>query len=495
MKRISVLLLMIATLGSATPAQEWATARSPHFVVATDAGEKQAREIAARFEALRHIFEKLLSSEKLNSPVPLQILAFRNSKGFSQVGPTKDGKPETGVVGVFQTGGDMNFIAIDLSTESGFPIVFHEYAHSVLHANYRHLPLWFDEGLAKYYETIKIDKGHVQIGASPKYLDTFLYHRGLMPVVELFGITNESKIYGENSERRQLFYDESWVVVHYLFDKQKLGDFGKYMELTTNQHMPIPEAVETAFGMTPRKFDSEIASYLNLSLRQVFNIEDPETIDENSFVTQPLDLLDAEALIANMHAHSKGGGEKAVEEYKEILSKNPNQVDANLGLGSAALFSKNYDEAATYFAKALSADKKNARGQLLFGILQMRRSSTSENNQELLVDAWNHLKAATTLSPELAAAHGELAYALSKLGDKDGAIKEATAAARLNKGNEGYFVNLAEFYFQYKKYEQSKAIFEQLTLSDDAAIVALANRRLEALKNPDGAAAAPDSKQ
>jgi tetratricopeptide (TPR) repeat protein len=494
-KRISLLFLAITTLGSATPAQEWTAARSPHFVVATDAGEKRAREIAARFEALRHVFEKLLSSEKLNSPVPLQILAFRNSKSFSQVGPTKDGKPDTGVVGVFQTGGDMNFIAIDLSTESGFPIVFHEYAHSVLHANYRHLPLWFDEGLAKYYETMKIDKGHVQIGASPKYLDTFLYHRGLMPVVELFGVTNESKIYGENSERRQLFYDESWVVVHYLFDKQKMGDFGKYMELTTNQHMPIPEAVETAFGMAPKKFDSEIASYLNLSLRQVFNIDDPETIDESRFVTQPLDSLDAEALVANMHAHSKGREEKALEEYKEILSKNPNQVDANLGLGASALFSKNYDEAATYLTRVLSTDKKNARGQLLFGVLQMRRSSIGENNQDLLVDAWNHLKAATAISPELAAAHHELAYALSKLGDKDSAIKEATAAARLNKGNESYFVDLGEFYFQFKKYEQAKAIFEQLTSSDDAKIVALANQRLEALKNPEGAASAPVSKQ
>jgi tetratricopeptide (TPR) repeat protein len=274
-----------------------------------------------------------------------------------------------------------------------------------------------------------------------------------------------------------------------------MGEFGKYMKLTTNQHMPIPEAVETAFGMTPKKFDNEIASYLNLSLRQVFNIDDPESIEESSFVTQSLDSGDVEALIANMHAHSYERQEKALEEYKGVLSKNPNQVDANLGLGSAALFSKNYDDAATYLTKALSADKKNARSQLLFGMLQMRRSAIGENNQDLLVDAWNHLKAATALSPELAAAHHELAYTLSKLGDKDGTIKEATAAARLNKGNEGYFVDLAEFYFQFKKYEQAKAIFEQLTSSDDAKIVALANQRMEALKNPDGAASAPVSKQ
>jgi len=495
MNRIWLLFLAIATLASATPAQDWTSARSPHFVVSTDAGEKRAREIAARFEALRHIFEKLLSSEKLNTPVPLQILGFRSAKGFSQVAPSKDGKPDQGIVGVFQTGGDMNFIAIDLSTESGFPIVFHEYAHSVLHANFRNLPLWFDEGVAKYYETAKMDKGHMQIGASPKHLDSFLYHRGLMPVVDLFGVTQESKIYGENSESRELFYDQSWVMVHYLFDKQKMGNFGKYMELTVNQHKPIPEAIEAAFGMTPTKFDSEIASYLNLSLRQVFNIDDPESIDENSFVTQPLASEDAEALIANMHAHSNDRHEKAVEEYKEVLRKNPNQVDANLGLGYDALVSKNYDQSEAYFRKAVSADKKNARSQFFLGILQLRRTSPDENKQEYLIDAWNHLKAATTLNPEMAVAHSELAYALSKLGDKDGAIKEATLAARLNKGNESYFVDLAEFYFEFKKYEQAKAVFEQLLSSNDTKIVALANQRLEALKTFDEAAGASAPKQ
>jgi tetratricopeptide (TPR) repeat protein len=484
--RISFLALVIASLGGATPAQEWSSVQSPHFVVSTDAGEKRCREVAVRFEQMRLVFEKLLSNDKLTSPVPLQILAFRSSKGFSQVAPSKNGKPDTGIVGVFQTGGDMNFIALDLSTESGFPVVFHEYAHSVLHANFRHLPLWFDEGVAKYYETAKLVQGHAQVGGSPKYLDTFLYHRALMPVVELFGVTNDAKIYGENSERRQLFYDQSWVVVHYLFDKQKMADFAKYIELSGNQHMPIPQAIEAAFRMTPKKFDDEIASYLNLSLRQVFMIDQSMSIDESTFVTQPLDPMDAEALIANMRWHSTDHHEKAMEEYKDVLSKNPNQVDANLGLGYAALLSKKYDEAETYLRKAVSADKKNPRCQFLLGILQLRRSSTDENKQDLLIDAWNHLKAAATLSPELAVAHSELAYALSKLGDKDGAIKEATTAARLNKGNESYFVNLAELYFEFKKYEQAKAVFEQLASSNDPKIAALASQRLETLKTFDG---------
>ena len=57
------------------------------------------------------------------------VLAVPNSKGFSEA-PSKDGKPDTEIVGVFLTGADMNFVALHLSTESGFPVVFHQYANS-----------------------------------------------------------------------------------------------------------------------------------------------------------------------------------------------------------------------------------------------------------------------------------------------------------------------------------------------------------------------------
>src|SRR4029077_5378524 len=119
--RISSLAVVIACLGSVTQAQEWTSVRSSHFVVSTDAGEKRCREVAVRFEQMRLVFEKLLSKEKISSPIPLPIFPFRNSKGFSQIAPLRNGKPDSGIVGVFQTGGDMNFIALDLATEAGFP--------------------------------------------------------------------------------------------------------------------------------------------------------------------------------------------------------------------------------------------------------------------------------------------------------------------------------------------------------------------------------------
>jgi len=58
--------------------------------------------------------------------------------------------------------------------------------------------------------------------------------------------------------------------------------------------------------------------------------------------------------------------------------------------------------------------------------------------------------------------------------------------ARLNQGNERYFLNLAQLYFEFKKYEQAKTVFEQLTSSNEPKIAALASERLETLKTFDG---------
>ena len=68
-------------------AEKWVEIRSPHFVVATDAGEKRGREVAQRFEQMRAIFGQLMLKDKVNIPVPLQIIAFRNNKELKQHGP------------------------------------------------------------------------------------------------------------------------------------------------------------------------------------------------------------------------------------------------------------------------------------------------------------------------------------------------------------------------------------------------------------------------
>src|SRR6202050_3448563 len=143
---------------------QWVEVRSPNFSVITDAGEKRGREVAMRFEQMRGVFGALMTKANVNLPVPLQIVAFRNTKEMRQVAPLFNGKP-TQLAGLFQEGGDRNFIMLDMSVENPWAVVFHEYAHQLMNGNLQgELPAWFEEGFAVYFSSIEVDGKEARVG-------------------------------------------------------------------------------------------------------------------------------------------------------------------------------------------------------------------------------------------------------------------------------------------------------------------------------------------
>src|ERR1700674_660683 len=134
---------------------QWVDVRSPHFSVITDGGDKRGREVAMRFEQMRAVFGAHMVKAKVNMAVPLQIVAFRNTKEFRQFAPLWHGKP-TQLAGLFQSGEDRSFIMLDLSIENPWTVVFHEYAHQLLNGNTTQArDPWFEEGFAEYFSTIE----------------------------------------------------------------------------------------------------------------------------------------------------------------------------------------------------------------------------------------------------------------------------------------------------------------------------------------------------
>jgi hypothetical protein len=125
---------------------QWVEVKSPHFSVVTDGGEKRGRDVAVRFEQMRAVYGALLVKSNVNLPVPLQIVAFRNTKELRQFAPLWNGKP-TQVAGLFLGNTDRSFILLDLSVDNPWTVVFHEYAHQLMDGNLpEHMDAWFEEG-------------------------------------------------------------------------------------------------------------------------------------------------------------------------------------------------------------------------------------------------------------------------------------------------------------------------------------------------------------
>src|SRR5215469_9275174 len=91
------LLLLVSRLLCPAPAfasdAQWIEIQSPHFSVITDAGERRGKDAAVRFEQMRAVFGALMVKANVNLPIPLQIVAFRNTKELRQFAPLWNGKP------------------------------------------------------------------------------------------------------------------------------------------------------------------------------------------------------------------------------------------------------------------------------------------------------------------------------------------------------------------------------------------------------------------
>src|SRR3954470_3705983 len=253
-------LLIIFILSASVAAQNWVEIRSKNFTVITDGGEKRGREVALRFEQMRAIFGALILRDKINPTAPLSIIAFKDKKELSQVAPLFNGKPVE-LAGVYYSGEDRHFIALDLSSNRGWEVVFHEYAHMLLNTNYLPAEPWFDEGFAEYFSTIDVGKKDVKIGLAPEYVWQQLAH-GMMPIEQVLSVKHSSKDYNEGNRRSQ-FYAESWLLVHYLYDKQKISQVGDYLGLVLDHKVPVAEAMQRAFGMTPKQLDHALYDYVS----------------------------------------------------------------------------------------------------------------------------------------------------------------------------------------------------------------------------------------
>src|ERR1041385_5659831 len=166
------LLLALLVAFSCIPTQAaneppWLEIHSSHFTVITDAGDKKGREIALRFEQMRAVFATLLSRDRLHQSRPLTILALKSDKAYYQAAPLRQGQP-IDVPGFFLPGDDQDFIVLNLSEDDSWRAVAHDFAYMLLSFNYPPAQGWFDEGLAEYFSSIRLDDRQVEMGGDPE---------------------------------------------------------------------------------------------------------------------------------------------------------------------------------------------------------------------------------------------------------------------------------------------------------------------------------------
>jgi tetratricopeptide (TPR) repeat protein len=442
---------------------QWVEIRSPNFSVITDAGDKRGRDVALHFEQMRNVFGRLMVKANVNLSVPLQIVAFRNSKEMRQVAPVFNGKP-TELAGLFQGGEDRSFILLDMSVDNPWSVVFHEYAHQLMNGNVSvRIDPWFEEGFAEYFSSIEVDNKEARVGKIPEDTYRVLQGTGMMRVVELFRVQQNSKTYNESGDHRNVFYAESSLLVHYLYDNQQMLKVADYFDAVRNHKESVEEATQKAFGMTPEQLDKALRNYLNSGHFKYYPMATPAGIVAAQFTEAPVSTADARAVLADVDAHSPDHHDRALGEFEDVLKTDPNNASALRGAGYSYLQRQDFEHAGEYFRKAAQQDSKDPRVHYYNAMLMNRSGALTD--REKSEEVKKELETALALDPKLADAYSLLAYAQAFSGEPEKGLATMKKAVELSPRNETYQTNLANIYLANHKMDEAIALFQVLASS------------------------------
>ena len=542
-------MLLCVVLAASAPAAEpspWLEIHSTHFIIITDAGEKRGREVALRFEQMRAVFGGLLMKDRLSQPLPLTILAFRNDKNYYQSAPLRQGQP-IGVPGFFVPGEDQNFIVLNLFEEESWRAVAHDFAHLLLNHNYPPAPGWFDEGLAEYFGSVRLDDKKYEIGGDPelhsrftedllqnqqevhnppKSLTELLGGQVWLSLPDLFTMKHDTSTYSEGTHHT-LFYAQSWMTMHYLLHEKKLPETGTYFDLVENQHIPVEEAIQKAYGATPAQFDQAVKDYFH-SLAPLFTALDasklpdskttppqvyqsPELVGPNDSVitTKNLTETDARALTAEVKIRIPERREAGLQELRALAGpadtsaskttddkENEGENDKKTASSAAAgneiahrvlaydhIQRSEFDAAAEELSNAAAINPRDMWIRYYLCVLKYRIALSKHTEIVGLPNMMQDLRAVLEWYPEFADAYDLMAIARMEGGGPGAAMQAERAAMQLSPRNQSYVYHMAEIYIADKKWEAARALLGRLKVGGNPKIAAAARERLEQISN------------
>ncbi len=529
----------------------WLEIHSTHFTVITDAGEKKGRDVALRFEQMRAVFATLLMKDRLNDSEPLTILAFKNDRDYYQSAPLqKDSfgqlQPIT-APGFFLAGEDQNFIVLNLFEPDPWRAVAHDFAHLMLHYNYPPVEGWFDEGLAEYFSSIRIDNKQYEIGGDPeltsvystdlvgnqnetrnppKSLTELLGAEVWLALPDLLTIKHDTSDYHEGTHHT-LFYAQSWITVHYLLHENKLPETGAYFGLVENQHVPAPEAVQKAYGMSPEQLDKAVKDYFHsltplftaldaskqanasANTPQVYQLPVPVGADDSAIMAKMILIDDARATVDEMKIRiperrdvalrdlltlanppetttaSDKSSPRKIRKQKDdkdddttpMIVASGNEI-AHRALARDHIERGEFEAATEELGDAAALNQRDMWIRYYLSVLKYRVSKANHTDMQGLPNMMQDLRAVLEWYPEFADAYDLLAMARLVGGGSSAAMQSERAAINLSPRNQEYIFHLAEIYVGDKKWTAATELLSRLKTSSNPQVAAEARDEL-----------------
>jgi tetratricopeptide (TPR) repeat protein len=491
---LAAVLLAVALLPRNAAAAEphWIRLDSGHFSVLTDADEKKGREVIVRFEQMRAVFAQLLYKSRVNMPEPIDIIALRSEDEYSKVAPTRQG--EGLGAAFFISGDDRYYFVLNLSQDEGWRAISRDFARVLLDYNYPPTQAWFDEGFTEYFSSLQLSDKQMQIGGDPmqgaaQSLVSRLSGSAWLSPPELF-TKNE-----ERGRRDSLFNAESWIVLHYLLNKEKLPAAGAYFGAVENEKLSVEEAIQKAFGMSSAQLEKEVEDYFH-SLAAALQAQGaakpgansanavpaPVTADVIGSSTHEVPEGEARALLAEMSLRVPEHRDDARKELASIVEQpKMDNVVAHRALAWDFMRNKDYDHAIAELGNAIALDNKDPMTHYYLALCKYQEAQSAGHETKGLANMIQDLHLVLDWDHEFAEAYYMLAVAQTEGGGLRAATDSIRAAIQLSPRKPGYLLELAKIYEAGKNWDAATALLERLAENSHPEVASAAQKELQDL--------------
>ena len=207
-------LLLLAACGAAVPplpgkgGPAWHELTSEHFVVWTDAPVERGRELIREMEELRQVVIGI-GFHGAASGGQAFVVALRDDDEVGAFMPGDFAAIASPAKSYIRQ--PMILLAAESKRDPSHVIAAHELTHTISQVVIRNQPRWFAEGLAKYFETIEIDRdtGMVELGREPTLEGRPMRMMSMMPLARMFACHHLDCVDGH-------FYVSAWALFTYL---------------------------------------------------------------------------------------------------------------------------------------------------------------------------------------------------------------------------------------------------------------------------------------
>lgn len=318
--------------GQGAAQSAWTELRGDNFVLAGTLDAGALNPIACEVQQVL----RALGLPREGAPIP-SIIATTNEREMRELLPQYWERRGARPLGGYWAGlyGHHIAVRVDARPEERMRRLLHEVAHFSTHATGSEPALWLDEGISELWEHAAVEGRHIEIGRPvPRHLRDLRSDRNWIPVAEML---SAQEIPARNS---QMFYAQSWALVHYLVLNKPDGAGGRL------DRLPEPADLPT---------DDELKSYARGRLADPLRLTLAVAPSECRDAFEVRSVPETESLL--LRAKALADGERpdaALSMLTDVLRRDNDNPEALETLGFVHFVGNRHRESATAFDRAIA---------------------------------------------------------------------------------------------------------------------------------------------